>query len=349
MRLCRNASKRLSLVIVLSSTLFFAAFVSPGAVSHVGAPAETRAIEYLQSCFAKPVVWVDGLKNLDPTVLPACAQGDEKLQKAVAAALEQKGFRLVSGQDVLVFMSAAVASRPQPWMLAPPNWSGGAKLTLDLKNYIPRDSDASWPDVYKKLPLTDSQMQSFAKQILQDTRLIRIIRPGSVVNPAIISDPKLREEALHPPNYIPVDLRIVFDARQFSPSSPESIIAVLSERTSSRLIYGEIKNGRYDILWDSVEFYFNGYFTLDYADVNGDGRPEILLGTETSGVRLHYPELSILDLTGKELARESRNCEFKGSGDEDDLCPIVASEFFFGSGPTRQNSNYRGSRLRGRL
>src|SRR6266849_8604988 len=156
MRLCLNASKHTILVAALSLALRVVAMV-PSSVSHVGAPAEVTAVEYLHSCFAKPVVWVDGLKNLDSTALPACIPGNEKSELAATAALEQKGIRLVFGKDVLVFMSTAVASRPQPWMLVPPRWSG-AKLTLELQDYTPRDPDASLADTYKKLPLTDGQM-----------------------------------------------------------------------------------------------------------------------------------------------------------------------------------------------
>jgi hypothetical protein len=83
-------------------------------------------------------------------------------------------------------------------------------------------------------------------------------------------------------------------------SGTQSVFGILG---GSRLIYGEIRDDRFELLWDSPEFAGGGeaYYTLDLRDMTGDGVREILVPYNVPGGAESYDGIAIFDVDGNEL------------------------------------------------
>jgi hypothetical protein len=118
------------------------------------------------------------------------------------------------------------------------------------------------------------------------------------------------------------------DARRVPEGRPEPVVAVLTGApygSQSRLAYGEMRNGRFELLWDSP--LFGGWrLRIGYNDVDNDGTEEILLFSESGRPPDTFNLLSILDRNGRELTRQ-RNCyQDEPTWEEGALCPVVGGE-----------------------
>jgi len=114
---------------------------------------------------------------------------------------------------------------------------------------------------------------------------------------------------------------VSFDAATFT-----SVIALINQLPvdgeRGRFVYGEIRDGRYVMLWDSPLFCARG--NPDFEDVNGDGQDEILFWAHTSG-NMAYPILVIFDRNGRELTR-GKDDNACANGSEGWACEIEGSD-----------------------
>ncbi len=104
-----------------------------------------------------------------------------------------------------------------------------------------------------------------------------------------------------------LQLNIYLYEAHLSPSSPTSVLAwvnQLPDASAGRFVYGEIRDGRYVMLWDSPLFSDAG--NPGFQDVNGDGIEEIVMQTHVCGNECS-DLLSIFDKGGRELTRQN-NC-----------------------------------------
>lgn len=108
----------------------------------------------------------------------------------------------------------------------------------------------------------------------------------------------------------------------------ESIVSVVGRPgLTARLVYGELRDGQYEIHWDSPLFYA-WLLEVGFEDVDGDGVKDILI---KSGYGTSAPQevmLTIFDQKGHELTRQSY-CDFDltwGYEATELVCPIVAQE-----------------------
>ena len=96
---------------------------------------------------------------------------------------------------------------------------------------------------------------------------------------------------------------------------------------TTRLIYGEMRNGRYVPLWDSPAFY--GWFLeMGYRDLDRDGTEEILLSSRVGQLNDYSVMLSALKVTGEEITRQTKcfTDDIWGFDEHGGLCPIVGKE-----------------------
>ncbi|MGA8221945.1 MAG: tetratricopeptide repeat protein [Candidatus Acidiferrales bacterium] len=118
-------------------------------------------------------------------------------------------------------------------------------------------------------------------------------------------------------------------------NAPEAIISVITQPDSfdgnARMSYIEIRDGKYQVVWDSPII---GFGTIQLLDVNGDGWKEIIITSQERDARTNYSKLVIFDHEGHELTRQQA-CDPGGISGE--VCPIETdSEISFGqneSGP----------------
>jgi hypothetical protein len=109
---------------------------------------------------------------------------------------------------------------------------------------------------------------------------------------------------------------------------PESVIGILGVvGGTSRLVYGELRERGYEILWDSPLFP-GSMLKMGLEDVDGDGMKEILLQS-AYGLNLDAWTLSVFNIRGQELTRQPE-CFAEGDWGYDKrggICPIAAESF----------------------
>lgn len=234
--------------------------------------------------FGKPLLLARHTMNI---VVP-CPTGKEELIKQ----LEAKQVQVIDFEDVLYLLDVGPLFKEFP-----PTWS-----------YLSEETEAEcWGAIPGSRQLDEKQRESVAQQIIQNTRPVPIATPRESG-----PDGETGEIKYH----------VYLDAHHLSSRIPESIIAIVGDINGpSRLVYGELRSGRYQILWESA--LFSGmHLKLGYADVNGDGVEEILLGS-TFGWRGEGELLIILDRKGVELTRNNDDCNPPlDYSEEESTCPI---------------------------
>jgi hypothetical protein len=161
--------------------------------------------------------------------------------------------------------------------------------------------------------LTNQERTAVAAVILDQARSTPLLPPTK-------PDPGSETATLHQ--------LLILDAHRLNPTT-ESVIAILGQQLGDkRVIYGELRDGKYQILWDSP-LLPGGIPGLGYRDVDGDGTEEISLRGSLPGQR-SYDTLVIFDKLGNELTKQSQDCEFARGGDTSGTaCPIVAYSWTF--------------------
>lgn len=154
-------------------------------------------------------------------------------------------------------------------------------------------------------------------------------RQPTAAERALVSDAIFRDARLI--SYRGVDLgnatmrlepELTIDIHRLRQSGPESVMAALTRNGApGRLVYGELQDGKYRLLWDSP-FYDVWLGAMSYLDLDADGTQEILL----AGRWDRSSKLSVLSLDGRELSRQSP-CEFEqlmdGYTADGSLCPLI--------------------------
>jgi hypothetical protein len=176
-------------------------------------------------------------------------------------------------------------------------------------------------------------------------RIRLAVEPGSGVAPAAAD--AIAREALAAARTIPVvapeeagadgaaetAIHARFLAAALKPGAPAAVLVLLEqlpESTAGRLVYGEMREGKYRVLWDSPLFNASGRITLE--DVNGDGWQEIVVESQSRGNQT-YPVLVIFDRAGRELTRQAK-CDTLNEGfDEvDGVCAIKGTDLELAAG-----------------
>ena len=121
---------------------------------------------------------------------------------------------------------------------------------------------------------------------------------------------------------------------KLQPNTPDSVITLMEywpSGSAGRMIYGEMRDGKYQMLGDSP--LLNGHGQLDLADVNGDGWDELVWRSDTCGAQNCAPEeLVIFDREGRELTRQAKCVvdPIYPFNETDGVCAIVGEEITVG-------------------
>ena len=199
----------------------------------------------------------------------------------------------------------------------------------------------------RKIP--DEELQKIADAILRETRGVEVLW-------AIGNSPEA--DCMTTKKQIRVELEV--EARHLGKGSPESVLAALRVNPCdeekevqpmyftnvTRLVYGEIKNGSYEMKWDSPLLYAPSDW-ISYQDLNADGIDEIVVWPP-SGDKIeqwndqddyaYQGGVVAFDREGNELTR-GKFCKEQMGHWEERACPIFAkhAEFVPAKGSARKD------------
>jgi hypothetical protein len=184
--------------------------------------------------------------------------------------------------------------------------------------------------------MTEAELQGIAAAILRDTRGVEVL--WAIGNSPEANCTTTKEEIL---------VQLEVEARQLGKAGPESVIAALRASpceddselkpiyfsTVTRLIYGEIRNGSYEMKWDSSLLYAPSDW-ISYKDLNGDGADEIVVWPPNGDEIKQWNDEDdyayqggavAFDREGNELTRGNFCSQYMGYS-EDRACPILAKK-----------------------
>ena len=267
-------------------------------------------ISCIQSVFGKPAIWDSSVRYWMDFTLSPCPDSQSALEQALA----EQGVRVFDAQD-FAFIADALLWRPRdPNADVHPHavlkWNS-IKIHFNLQK------------LYEKDELPEGAPQ-IASEILKSARMI----------PFNMS--MLNNDGFPTPGAVETSLNIAIWEGRLGGEKGEaqSLVALIHAQphsSTARLVYGEMRERRYVMLWDSPLFnILNG--NIHFEDVNGDGQKEIVIDSMTYGNR-EYPILVVFDRSGKELTRQKMcltDFGFTGGyGAEDGVCAIYGTDISF--------------------
>jgi Tetratricopeptide repeat len=255
-------------------------------VKHIGLSFEDKLVACATSVFGKrALIRSDIAISKD---VPCAGSRD-----ALVSELKDRGIAIVEAKSYTVLLPANAM---------PGSGGYGAYVSDDFDIYVRVEADPNW--IKGSQQLSVSEQNEISDKIMQEGRWPPIF-------PLDVADDGIHWLPAGAP--VPVEILLQLNAYELKPGV-ESVIGVFGQRWGDveRLSYGEMRGGKYKLLWDSPLVGGRG-FGLGYEDVNGDGRREIIV-TWGEG-RFETPALAIFTSNGDELTRqlcraEDRNGDF---------------------------------------
>ena len=179
-----------------------------------------------------------------------------------------------------------------------------------------------------EVELNTAQLSRLKDQILEQARPIPIFPP--------------RTQSADEIAQIAFDL-LVF-VRHTRKDAPSSVVVLLRQAddfaVDGRIIYGEQgPDGAVKLLWDSP-IVVSRFAEVSFLDVNGDGTEEIVLKAAYPAGMRDLAAMTIFDIQGQELTRQSKCSvpDLYGYSQDDGTCPIVAEsvDIDYSQGPPFQ-------------
>ena len=132
------------------------------------------------------------------------------------------------------------------------------------------------------------------------------------------------------------DVNIAIWQGSLGPAGEQSVVACINGRgrtefSTARLVYGELCDGEYVMLWDSPLFNIL-HGNVHFADINADGWKEFVIDSSNYGNH-EYPMEVIFDPEGREITRQEK-CDTAIAADgnftaEDGTCAIFGNDVEF--------------------
>jgi Tetratricopeptide repeat len=286
---------------------------TPPQFRHLGSADRDATMRCITSVYGKPVLWDRIGTNLLIQPCPAT-------RAELADGLTKRGIRIFDAQDFMyVIPEKLFQFFDQPQELYP----GGpvqAWPTLKWSSITVHLNVQKWSKD-EDLPAKASEI---ANQILQQARMIPLAVSGGP------------GEGFPNKGAVDADVNIAIWQGSLGPAGEQSVVACINGRgrtefSTARLVYGELRDGKYVMLWDSPLFnilHGNIYF----GDINADGWKEFLIESSNYGNH-EYPMLVIFDHEGHEITRQKR-CDTAIAADanfiaEDGTCAIFGEDVDF--------------------
>jgi hypothetical protein len=305
-----------------------AACSSFGQVQHRGMSPRQEFLLCAQKVLGKTVLWQDIFTGrLDTINVPkvACPMRRDEF---IAALQKNEAISVFEDERFAFLVQTGESPRRQPNFLYDYKFK---KLPIHLQVSQRRSAGSR--------QLTELELQGIADAILRDTRGVEVLW-------TIGNSP----EADCMPTEEEIQMQLEVEARHLSKTGPESVIAALRASPCddpanappmyftnvARLIYGEIKNGSYEMKWDSPLLYAPSDW-ISYKDLNGDGFNEIVVWPPNGDEIKQWSDTDeyayqggavAFDREGNELTR-GKFCSQWMAYSEDRACPILAKKVEF--------------------
>jgi len=181
--------------------------------------------------------------------------------------------------------------------------------------------------------ISEAEARALLPEILKSARTVPLA-PVQALSPAELAGQGMPQRPPGADDEVEVGPYFRFYKAKLQPNAPVSVVVLMEDWPSGeagRIIYGEMRDGKYQVLWDSP--LLNPHGQLQLADVNGDGWDELLWYSETCGARNCYPqELAIFDKEGHEITRQE-TCsvgQLYAFDQTDGVCAIAGEEIHVG-------------------
>jgi len=181
--------------------------------------------------------------------------------------------------------------------------------------------------------ISEAEARALLPEILKSARTVPVA-PVQTLSPAELAGQGMPQRAPGADDEVEVGPYFRFYKAKLQPNAPDSVIALMEDWPSGaagRIIYGEMRDGKYQVLWDSP--LLNPHGQLELADVNGDGWTELLWHSDTCGAHSCSPEeLVIFDKEGHEITRQEK-CSVQPIypfDETDGVCAIAGEEINVG-------------------
>src|SRR5208282_2984238 len=299
-----------------------------GQVQHRGMSPREEFLLCAQKVLGKTVLWQEIFTGrLDTINVPKVACPIER-GEFIAALQKNEAISVFEDGRFAFLVQTGESPQRQPNFLYDYKFK---KLPIHLK-VSQRQSTGS-------RQLMEPELQGIADAILRDTRGVEVLW---TIGNSPEADCMTTEEE--------IQMQLEVEARHLSKAGPESVIAALRASPCedpanappmyftnvARLIYGEIKNGSYEMKWDSPLLYAPSDW-LSYKDLNGDGFDEIVVWPPNGDEIKQWSDTDeyayqggavAFDREGNELTR-GKFCSQYIAYSEDRACPILAKKVEF--------------------
>jgi TolA-binding protein len=279
-------------------------------ITHYGYSPAEKLVRCIQKVYGKPAAGSPEIRTQVNHEYPCPATRqtiDDLLQIDVAKSLivpkgEPYGIRLFETPDWVYITSARwftdVPGTPD--YPARQRWK-----SIKIKTYVEQEEGSN---------ISKAEADSLVPEILSSARMIFLQPPSSLLP----YDPA-KDDAME------VGVRFRFYKSALGSGAPESVITVIDQwpyQSVGRLVYGEMRKGAYEMLWDSA--LLNSRGSVGFQDVNGDGWNEIVWRSATCGAQNCIPQqIVIFDRNGREITRQQDcNTASVGFDESDGVCAI---------------------------
>ncbi len=328
MRSNRAITVRTSRALAVLAFSLAAACSTFGQIQRRGMSPRQEFLLCAQKVLGKTVLWQDvfyGPRDAKDVPKVACPM---KRDEFIAALQKSEAISVFEDGPFAFFVTTGESPQRQPNILYDYKFK---KLPIHLK-VSRRQSTGS-------RQLTEPELQGVAAAILRDTRGVEVL--WSIGNSPEADCTATDEKVL---------VLLEVEARNLGKAGPESVIAALRASPCeddsdlkpiyfsnvTRLIYGEIKNGSYEMKWDSPLLYAPSDW-ISYKDLNGDGVDEIVVWPPNGDEIKQWNDMDdyayqggavAFDREGNELTRGKFCSQWMGHS-EDRACPILAKKVEF--------------------
>lgn len=181
--------------------------------------------------------------------------------------------------------------------------------------------------------ISEAEARALLPEILKSARTIPLA-PVQALSPAELAGQGMPQRLPGADDEVEVGPYFRFYKAKLQPNAPDSVVVLMEDWPSGeagRIIYGEMRDGKYQVLWDSPLLNPRGQLAL--ADVNGDGWDELLWQSETCGAKnCSQEDLVIFDKEGHEITRQEK-CSVRPIypfDQTDGVCAILGEEINVG-------------------
>jgi hypothetical protein len=239
-----------------------------GQVQHRGMSPRQEFLLCAQKVLGKTVLWQEIFTGRIDTINVPKVACPMRRDEFIAALQKNEAISVLEDERFAFLVQTGESPQRQPNLL----------YDYKFKN-LPIHFQVSQRQSAGSRELTKPELQGIADAILRDTRGVEVLW---TIGNSPEADCMTTEEE--------IQMQLEMEARHLSKTGPESVIAALRASPCddpanappiyftnvARLIYGEIKNGSYEMKWDSPLLYAPSDW-ISYKDLNGDGFNEIVV------------------------------------------------------------------------